>query len=460
MSAEATIWNHRGLMFADPSLEKSSFIVFVEFCTSMSLEVKDFSAIMPTAWRGTPIFYLSGVASNALSKAMGLSVADWNRVSYAEFEVRGRSRSHVFVNELRYCPTCLVLGNHSTLFQLPRVAICPIHRQALRTGCYHCGKAIPTTLVALVGNHFYCDSCDRLLATARRHGSLEDLDAHPSVHEFAELRQALSLELPIGESRGRVEWEEMPHETVASRALSDLHRAHAVWSRSPSVVDSVKTKTQAFRLPPQEEGLGTFGLLRIVDLAAIEAFRNLAIWLEHEHSQLLDVPGNIEFVRHSAARIDLRVNAVSAAFWKAACSVGVQHLLRHDNPRLSTKASALTSWLPTHRGAIEILVNQAVLELFAVCLLQNRHLDYGVQVAWSDPPKKAAYMVPWRLRTLPSGEVELEMRCRVDRRSVKRLAARYKDRWLLAGPTGGAFNDLVSASKSSLGSGTTDEGKV
>ena len=62
--------------------------------------------------------------------------------------------------ELRYCPACLALGFHAAWFQWQHLERCPLHDEALRTGCVCCSAQIPY----VVGFHLAlsplcCPSC-------------------------------------------------------------------------------------------------------------------------------------------------------------------------------------------------------------------------------------------------------------------------------------------------------------
>ena len=61
---------------------------------------------------------------------------------------------------LRFCPCCVSSAYHSRLFQLERLARCPIHGEALRDVCRHCGRQAPYKLDAvLLDAPFRCKYC-------------------------------------------------------------------------------------------------------------------------------------------------------------------------------------------------------------------------------------------------------------------------------------------------------------
>lgn len=46
---------------------------------------------------------------------------------------------------VRFCPECLALGYHCVLFDLPLLAICPLHNRALEPACSTCFSTVSTT---------------------------------------------------------------------------------------------------------------------------------------------------------------------------------------------------------------------------------------------------------------------------------------------------------------------------
>lgn len=61
---------------------------------------------------------------------------------------------------LRFCPCCVSAAYHSRLFQLERHARCPVHGEALRDVCRHCGRQSAYRLDAeLLDAPFRCKHC-------------------------------------------------------------------------------------------------------------------------------------------------------------------------------------------------------------------------------------------------------------------------------------------------------------
>ena len=92
----------------------------------------------------------------ALCVALGLRPKHL-RLAFLDEDTAPRS-----VPVLRACPRCLRRGYHSTLFQIPTVRRCPLHRQALETRCGHCRREQPYWLSARSLDLAYrCVHCER-----------------------------------------------------------------------------------------------------------------------------------------------------------------------------------------------------------------------------------------------------------------------------------------------------------
>ncbi len=441
MTVAPTIWNPHGKVYADPALEKSVLVVFVEFCSDMAIGVADARSI--SNWRGTKtsIFHLTNIASAGIAHAMGIEPEQWDQLRGVDL-LAGRIAKQVFVGELRYCPSCLTRGNHSTLFQLPQVARCPVHQEWLRMGCSHCGSPISSSAMSLAKNHLYCGSCDRNLATSRRRMTLGGAVDHPSAERFAALRRAVKAELAPGELRSRLQWNKAPRDIAASLDLVKLFHAHAVWGDPLSSEGSLMIKTESFRLDAEGPLLDRRKFYASIRSTAINAFEELATLLG-QHVELMEMPPAVENAMSNGARIDLKVSAIVAAFWQAAAAFEVHRFLLGELPPWAATSAPFLSWLPEHTEAMRILVRQAVLELFVRSLVMMRRLQYGVQVAWSQLPDEPWFLLPWRLRPVDSNTLELNMRPRVDLAAVERLVSRYRRHWLLDAPEGVPLLDLV-----------------
>ncbi len=149
---------------------------------------------------------------------------------------------------------------------------------------------------------------------------------------------------------------------------------------------------------------------------------------------------------HSAARLDLRLSTVAAAFWRSAGAFDVLRFVVGEMPPPTAKAPPFGSWLPEHTSAMRLVVERAVQALFVHTLLSLRKLRYGVQVAWSELPDESLFLPPWRtLARAESGRLELQVRARVSTGTVERVAKRYCRSWLVKVPHGTSALELIGS---------------
>jgi hypothetical protein len=196
-----------------------------------------------------------------------------------------------------------------------------------------------------------------------------------------------------------------------------------------------------------------------VRAAAITAFDELAKKLDCR-AKLSEVPSGMEGALRSAARVDLQAPTVAAAFWRSAAAFELVPFLLGEMPPPSAKASRFCSWLPEHTEAMRHVVRRIVELLFVRILIQMRGLRYGVQVAWSELPDEALFLVPWRLRQVEGSErLELRVRTWVDGNVIGRLASRYRRSWLLKAPEDASIVALVSGEVASGPMSSTEQGK-
>ena len=312
-------------------------------------------------------------------------------------------------------------------------------------GCPHCGHPIATNALALARNHLYCGTCHRNFATERRRAALGGPIGHPPAERFAALRRAIAEQPLAGESRSLLRWDKSPAEIAASPALVRVHHAHTVWADPSMGRGFLRFKTESFRLDVEEAPSNRPKFYALVRGAAITAFEDLAAQLGR-HVRLKEAPPGMEEAMHSAARVDMRASTVAAAFWRSAAAFNVHQFVLGEMPPPAAKAPPFCSWLPEHTGAMQLVVRREAEALFVRNLIRMQGLRYGVQVAWSELPDEALFLVPWRLRAVAeSGQLELQIRTRVDRNTVGRLAARYRRHWLLEAPEDAPTLGLVTS---------------
>ncbi len=444
MTDSSRIWNRHGKQYLDLKLEKSAFIAFVEFSSDMVLDVSEAATLSKQKWQMKPsIFHLGEEVALDLAEAMAIDPAMWAQARGADL-LAGRPPRRVLLGDLRYCRSCLQVGNQSPLFQLPQLVLCPIHLEPLRMGCPHCGHAIPTNALALARNHFYCGACDHNMASERRRASVGCAVGHPSVERFAALRRLVTDPPAPGESRSELRCDRLA-EVAASPVLVRLHHAHTLWGDPSMGLGLLKVRTESFRLAAEDGPLNRPKFFALVRGAVIGAFEELATRLA-KHVRLKEMPPGVENAMHRAARVDLRVSTVAAAFWQTAAAFEVQRFVLGELPPPAAKAQPFWSWLPAHTGAMRLLVARQVQALFVRSLIRMSKLRYGVQVAWSELPDPALFLLPWRLRpTAEPGGLEFEVRTHVDLNTVDRLASRYRRHWLIEAPEDASTLGLVTS---------------
>ena len=73
------------------------------------------------------------------------------------------------------------------------------------------------------------------------------------------------------------------------------------------------------------------------------------------------------------------------------------------------------------------VVRRQVQALFVLNVLRFRHLRYGAEVAWSETPEPAKFLMPWRIcRAREGATAELQIRARADGATVSRVVKRYR----------------------------------
>ncbi len=444
MTDSSRIWNRHRKQYFDPSLEKSAFIGFVEFCSDMVLDVSEVATLSRQRWQLKPsVFHLGEEVASDLAEAMAIDPAMWGKARGVDL-LAGRPAKRVLLGELRYCRSCLQVGNHSTLYQLPQLVLCPVHFEPLRIGCPHCGHAIPTNALALARNHFYCGNCDRNMASQRRRALVGGSVGYPSVERFAVLRKLVTETPSPGESRSELRWDKLA-EIAASPVLVRVHHGHTVWGDSSMGLGILKVRMESSLLDVEDGPMNRPKYFALVRGAAIAALEELATKLG-KHVRLKEIPPGVEDAMHSAARVDLRLSTVSAAFWQTALAFDVQRYVLGELPPPVAKTQPFWSSLPEHSGAMRLLVTRQVQALFVRSLIRLSKLRYGVQVAWSELPYNALFLLPWRLRTTSEpGRLEFQVRTKVDSATVVRLAERYRRHWLIEAPEDTSTLGLVTS---------------
>lgn len=433
MTGIAPLWNSHRKPYLDPSVEKSAYVVFVEFCSDMVLDVPELALMCrrPLMLKGS-LFHIADEVAADLADAMGIDIALWDRARGVELR-NAFDPKKALLGDLRHCLSCLRRGHHSALFQLPHVVACPIHAERLRSGCPHCGKPLATDARTLVRDHFYCGNCHSDLASERQRTSFGESDHHPPAHRFATLRRLLTEPPPPGELHNGQWRYGTPPEIAASPGLVRLQHARMLWGDPSMGPEFLPIRTVSIRVLEADHLPQPF--LPEVRRAMIAAFEALAAQFS-DHVGMLPLPWNSAVPRRGGGRWDTRQSVLVVAFWRAAAAMDVLRFV-FGGQALWSGTQPLHDWFPRHMEAMQLLVQRQVQVLFVRSLLQMRKLRYGVQVDWSGMPDAALYLVPWRLRpTAMSGWLELQIRTHVDATTVRRLVQRYRQHWLEEVPEG------------------------
>lgn len=453
MNGSHGAWSRRRWVSSDAHLEKSAYILFAEFCSATMVQPAEIGKVLKINGRRLSVFHLSAGKASELAVVMGMDLQRWDLARGADV-LGERISKRVYLGELRYCPTCLISGHHSTLFQLTQVMKCPIHKVPLKMGCPHCGRPIPTSLLDVARDHMYCGACGRRLAVAQAGTSLARSTDHPAATLFAQLRQALVGDPQAGELRNDLPWGKLPAEVVVSSVLVRRHHICSVWGSNALGSDFLNTRTTSSLLEIEEKPArpsepGHHLVFRPTYRRTMEAFENLASLLECDRPMGAMPQGVL-----SNARVDEAVPAVSAAYWHAARTMSVHTALACTFSYEESRRRRLLEfgwgawfqpWLPDHDGAVGEVVRSAVYSLFALCLARAGRLRYGVQMAWDTPPPWHEFLPPWRL--LPragTNQLQLQVRTRADERLVRRLMSRYRAHELLKVPEGVSPLELIN----------------
>lgn len=401
--------------------ERSAFIIFAEFASRHVLETHEVRALVTQVWSLKPsLFHISQKALEELGPALGLDPEARSRAFGRDILPDLPARN--FVAELRHCPVCLSRGCHSALFQLPAVAYCPVHAVRLRCGCPHCGAVIPASAYSVGRHHLYCGKCGRSLSGDRRRDSLGGEVLHLPALRFEALREAVGNR--HGEERSAVPLNLPPGQIAASVALGRLLASHTMWFDQP-VPGLDRFRVERLSLEDEAAAPETRSHA-LVRNAYIDAFVQLAGELER-YVRLDGLPTGAESGTHSAARVDADLQLVGAAFWHAAATFDVHRYVRGEMPPPTARASPFAFSLPRATHAMRQVVRRQVDALFALNVLRFRRLQYGAEVAWSEAPPQANFLVPWRIcRPRDGGRAELQVRARVHSATISRLIVRYR----------------------------------
>lgn len=435
--------------WADPTLdayERSGFVVFAEYCSHLVPEPKEIADLVGSRWLLKPsLFHLSTNVATQLGSALSFDQAAWSRALGQDL-LDGASAKAALLGELRHCRTCLSRGWHSAVFQHPAVHACPLHAEPLRCGCEHCGAPIQTSAFAIARNHMHCGVCGKSLAFDRRRMSPGGHILQVPREAFEPLRLGLVAGTLSGKGmRSEFRWEIAPEEVARSANDSKAVAFHRLWPREP--IPGVRKFHELRRtFGPAGQPLSQSEVNRRARAAAIETLTGIAAALE-SNDCLEAAPGELSTNAGSAARLDVEISLVSAAFWRTATAFRVLRQVRGELPPPDARVPPFGDGLPNTPGAVEAIVTGQVYGLLAQNLLELRHLKYAAEVAWNQVSRTSRFCPAWTSR-IEMGRAEFHVRLWATDKVVSRLMKRYSSHRLLRVPDELRVLDVVAGNVS------------
>lgn len=330
-------------------------------------------------------------------------------------------RQMLLCDELRYCPRCLMVGYHSTVFQSLCLGHCPEHQCVLATRCPACRNPIVPTLKSAAADPFACPKCQKCFISsilAERNGeALRGLDARLGV-----LRRSLGPQPSILNS-ACVHPSDLKADSAES---SKTARRFSVWVGGS---DWGMFREEALVEDHQPNDLNEVD----ANEAAVEALRGLHLACV-EHWQDLQKLGRRLRLNDSGVRLDGRASAVAAAFMKTV------HLFRADRVDLGTPQwmswwSSGDAGTYSFPGSIPVgattrssarLRELEVLGLFAQNLVEAGRARHLSEIRWAPTRRSSRFLPSWCRQRATNGKVVIRIRHRVNEHSVVRLIKRYQ----------------------------------
>ncbi len=376
------------------------------------------------------VFWLQDKDLLQLGSGLGAEVSRWDlaRSACRELVAEKDTQRHLCAS-LRYCPTCLRRGWHSSMFQHWSLPICPVHGDKLLTGCPACGEEIVVNLVVLARAQMTCDQCACVFE--RSAGAKASRDAHEYLpaSAFVPYRQALPQRFAHGEESDRRLLAISDARTGADVRGRALERFQA-WPERPLKGyrnwQVVASEYVGKPLKPQEVDL------LIVESQVAETLQEIAtILLEADCWE--DRPPALRGRSQVGARLDGSISMVAAAYWKTAHMYRLtEHLTSNGSgglPRLAHFGYACfaspEAWKETLRFEVCGLVVATVMQL--------RHFRFLIEVDWERHAPLETFLPAWRLFQEQS-KLELQVRPRAAVDTLRRLIRRYAHRRLLEVP--------------------------
>jgi hypothetical protein len=335
-------------------------------------------------------------------------------------------------HELRYCATCLSKGWHAPLFQHLALHMCPVHVEAMRTGCARCRQPIKVDLLGVGRSPFCCDHCGTVLVAT--------IDATPGApsSSFDRMRALLSIDADahwtnagvIRSARG----------LGAPAIVANVVRRFASWPKE----SATDVRDRAVNLWFD----GSHADLVAVDTDAevgtfLESFRQVLCQhgIDTSTAQLRCTSGSVLVRYGSEIAVGTAVLVLVGRFYAG-------HPLSQPR-RWPSQAWEVKQKGEASASPISAVVRAELWDLTARLLV--RQARGGGQTAhdWTvDIPPEHEYVVPVRLKAL-AGRFEVSFKPRAGAALVSRLLRRYGHR-VLSAPCSGTGSDTSSRARPGL----------
>lgn len=376
------------------------------------------------------IFWLQDEDLLQLGSALGSEVTNWDLVRSACRDLTSAKNAQLHLcGTLRYCPTCLRYGWHSSLFQHWALPMCPVHSENLRTGCPACGKEIIANLVVMARAQMTCDSCGCVFRRGVDSKAERIAGDRLVALAFVPYRQALPQRFEYDNGSVRRVLATSDARTgadVRGRALQRFlvwpeHQLNGYrnWPVVACAYDRHALEPQSIELT-------------LVDDQVARVLQEVGAIL-HAEGCMQDCPVALRNRSQTGARLDGSITLVAAAYWKTVRMYRIADYLASDNPGALPRVAPFGYACFASPEAWRQTLRFEVIGLVALTLLELRRSRFLIEVDWERRVPTETFLPAWRLLQFPS-KFELQIRPRVSVDTLRRLIRRYAQRRLLEVP--------------------------
>jgi len=345
----------------------------------------------------------------------------------------------VLHTEVRYCRECLRLGFHSMLHQHLGVDHCPVHGQALMTGCFECGSMLAKTVEGVARVGLTCGHCAVVFSLPRYQAQVETQSV------CWEPMDSLRAALTRSDANPRASWPgTIP--TQPSVHARQLLRWTA-WTPQGALPAFKEEVTEAAGQLKRQAALETSPVL--------EELLSIHDMLTKHHQAIADLAGAVG--EGCGARIRGVTSVAAAAFYRTCLNYRMrQDLFGRPDLRRTLEFSHLlrreTSIGFVPQWAYRLVAQADVRAIFALTLLRLSRLELLQDVAWNEVPQPNDYGAAWKWNVCEAEEPVFRLRARVGVRTLQRLIGRFGDKSLQANPNAPLRDALLSAQRPSRAS--------